>query len=769
MGSRMKRRETGGLRACLAALLVCSVGIGQGCDSSTARATPVEVYAVGAAVTATPARQAPERPWVYSTSAADAPARREISAGTKKKLKRKLDEILASKAVKGRSVSALLIDSESGRALYESNPDKLLKPASNTKLFTTAAAMSLLGEDYRFVTKIYADNTIDKKGVLKGNLYLVGQHDLTWSKHFYPSSRFPLDQMAEQLAALGLKKIKGKIIVQGAFLYDGFHFSEYSSAKHRKRAAEMFQKALKDKKIRGGKLERRGTIDAPKGVTELVSWSSVPLSVMCSPINRLSHNEFADVLGLHLGYVKKGKSDGKSGGQAVIDWVKSIGISTKGLKLNDGSGLSHDNRVSARQLAGLVQYMQSSRAGAAWSLSLSRAGINGTFRNRLKGANTRGRVFAKSGTLNGVITAGGFLEHKHDGRRYVFAILLNNVPKWNPARYIINLAVEAFAGDLLGESAARPPAPILHCAQNAGDGRVAKLRWSPAVGATGYFVWTSPDGRVWDRSKATFTTKQMHSLNAGPGTVYVRLTAVNDRGESDPSDVYGVRISTAASKTLLIDGNDRWQRQPLKEPTLHGAHGFMTLYSEALGDAPHDTCANEDIEVGLVLLKDYDVVIWATGKDAVDDESLSKAEQMAIKTYLEGGGALFLSGAEIGFDLDSSGDEEDKLFYKEVLHAAHAHDDADSFRVRGPGLPKGIDHLGFYTPNGLVAAYPDQLTPLPESKTWLEYVGGRGGVAALSYGGEYRLIYMGFPFESIDAVPERAAVMRAALDFLKIR
>lgn len=105
------------------------------------------------------------------------------------------------------------------------NPELALSPASTVKLFSSASAFEMLGQNYRPKTELYTNGTISTTGVLTGNLYLRALGDPTLgSKYFYADGQedqYLLDWVND-IKTLGIKEIKGKIIVDGsAFGYQG--------------------------------------------------------------------------------------------------------------------------------------------------------------------------------------------------------------------------------------------------------------------------------------------------------------------------------------------------------------------------------------------------------------------------------------------------------------------------------------------------------------------------------------------------------------------
>ncbi|MFC1619491.1 D-alanyl-D-alanine carboxypeptidase/D-alanyl-D-alanine-endopeptidase [Candidatus Neomarinimicrobiota bacterium] len=108
-----------------------------------------------------------------------------------------------------------------GKTLIEYNADKLFLPASNTKLYTTSAALNLLGSDYRYQTHILATGPI-RDGVLEGDLVILGHGDPTWSARFYEDDpTFVFRGWADSLKARGITAISGDIVGVDA-VFDDF-------------------------------------------------------------------------------------------------------------------------------------------------------------------------------------------------------------------------------------------------------------------------------------------------------------------------------------------------------------------------------------------------------------------------------------------------------------------------------------------------------------------------------------------------------------------
>jgi len=127
-------------------------------------------------------------------------------------LSQDLDALLANPSLQGAQVGLVVRDATSGATLYDRNGGDELLPASNAKLFTSAAAMNVLGADYRFSTSVLASGTRD--GVhLNGNLYLKGTGDPTMLAADY-------DALAAKVAASGITTVHGQLVADDTWFDD---------------------------------------------------------------------------------------------------------------------------------------------------------------------------------------------------------------------------------------------------------------------------------------------------------------------------------------------------------------------------------------------------------------------------------------------------------------------------------------------------------------------------------------------------------------------
>lgn len=142
-----------------------------------------------------------------------------LAAGPR--LDQRLDRILkANPAAQQCFWGVHVVEVRSGRTLYARNSAHFLTPASNTKLFSTALALSRLGPQFRFQTVVLASAKPDASGRLRGDLVLAGGGDPSLSGRLYPYQREGpavdplqgLGELASQVAAQGLRVVEGNLV-----------------------------------------------------------------------------------------------------------------------------------------------------------------------------------------------------------------------------------------------------------------------------------------------------------------------------------------------------------------------------------------------------------------------------------------------------------------------------------------------------------------------------------------------------------------------------
>ena len=100
-----------------------------------------------------------------------------------------------------------------GEVIYARNAGKMFMPASNMKMYTTAAALCLLGPQYRYATDFMTDGPIDQNGILQGDLIIRGSGDPTWSWRFFDGNYDSLMiRFVDSLKFHGITGITGNII-----------------------------------------------------------------------------------------------------------------------------------------------------------------------------------------------------------------------------------------------------------------------------------------------------------------------------------------------------------------------------------------------------------------------------------------------------------------------------------------------------------------------------------------------------------------------------
>ncbi len=322
-----------------------------------------------------------------------------------------------------------------------------------------------------------------------------------------------------------------------------------------------------------------------------------------------------------------------------------------------------------------------------------------------------------------------------------------------------------------------PFEPTHFFTQSLGDGKIS-VGFRPVSGASGYLISKSLNGKTFDQGTLIPDTLIVFT-NLLPDTVYYfRVQAVNSAGLSSPTEMLAATTLKASPRLLVVNGFDR-------VTGTKNTRDFIRQHAQSLWSRhiPFSASSNEAVEAGKVDLADYSTVDWILGEEGTDTESFSAVEQEKVKSFLNNGGNLFVSGSEIGYDLVEKGSASDQAFYRDYLKAVYITDRAGRVHAASgtaEGIFNGLDHIKFDdgSHGGYDVDYPDGIKPSGGSVPAMLYDGvnyDTQGGAAIQYEGTFgsstqtsRLVYMGFPFEMIYEPDQRNQVMQRILNFFDV-
>jgi D-alanyl-D-alanine carboxypeptidase/D-alanyl-D-alanine-endopeptidase (penicillin-binding protein 4) len=183
----------------------------------------------------------------------------------------------------------------------------------------------------------------------------------------------------------------------------------------------------------------------PPRAVKVASLASPTLARMVSAMNRESINHYAELLFRDgaRGPQRSVQGTVANGNSAMHQFFARIGADTSSIYNADGSGLSVDDRLTARSMVQLLDFAHRAPWGPEFHASLPVAGESGTQRKRMKGSPAQGNLHAKTGTTNDVIALAGYVTAT-DGEVLAFSFLYNGTDRWTAKSTI----------DVMGESLA---------------------------------------------------------------------------------------------------------------------------------------------------------------------------------------------------------------------------------------------------------------------------------------------------------------------------
>jgi len=365
---------------------------------------------------------------------------------------------------------------QDSKELFSLNTSRKFKPASLSKIITGAAVLELLGPRFQFKTQLLFDGSIVDNTV-RGSLYLLGGGDPS----FHSAG---LSVLLTGLKKQKIKKIEGDLIIDDSRFRDvvspywqsqidminpdlfplflrfdppsnlaPFSPDWQKAERLHTKAVDLegrfvvYQNMIQPNLWTGYQfqqlMQKAGIHLAGKVVRGKVSRSSKVLAEISNPLTKVvsqmmksSNNFYADMLVRNIS-VAFGESPGNfgTGIDFVTFYLDHVKVPRSDYSLNSGSGFSHQNMITPRALAKLLNHLKDERTVSPYFFSsLPVAGVDGTLAGRMRKTGAQGRVHAKTGYLRPVSTGAFHLDGavglagfgaRRDGKNLLFVFLYN--------------------------------------------------------------------------------------------------------------------------------------------------------------------------------------------------------------------------------------------------------------------------------------------------------------------------------------------------------
>jgi serine-type D-Ala-D-Ala carboxypeptidase/endopeptidase (penicillin-binding protein 4) len=355
------------------------------------------------------------------------------TAGAQSSLSSQLSHELT---IAGPQSGAYVLDLTTATSLFSERAESPRPPASVEKLYTATTALELMGPEATLSTTVLGTGHPGANGRWEGSLYLKGGGDPTFGSAGFVAARYygqgaTVTRLAGLVKAAGIREVTGSVNgdeswfdslrgepssgyapdselegdLSGLSFNRGATGAEGGSHAPAAYAALQLRGALRAEgiKVHGG-----GPAVAPAGATVVATEVSPSLSTLLGLTLPPSDNFFAETLLKDLGARFAGAGTTAAGAKVVRTTIaKDFGLHPH---LLDGSGLSHSDRTTPKQVVELLTKLAPTPLGTTLRKDLAVAGHTGTLSERMRHTPASGRCQAKTGTLIGVSNLAGYCE-----------------------------------------------------------------------------------------------------------------------------------------------------------------------------------------------------------------------------------------------------------------------------------------------------------------------------------------------------------------------
>ena len=326
------------------------------------------------------------------------------------RLAAEMDSLMGGSLFETSQVGLMIYDLDADNVLYRRGERQRLRPASTQKLLTAITALDQLGTNYQYTTELRYTGTI-ADSTLTGTLYVVGGFDPCLGAN-------ELAALVECMKTVGIDTIRGSIYADRSMKGSEMFGSGWCWDDDNPRLSPL---------LYGGSdffIDRFTAKLTEQGITLFTTigegqcpGDAVTLCRQTRPIDQVlltmmkeSNNLYAESMFYQIAAASGHRpASAKDAAEVIKSLIAKIGLDSSEYSIADGSGLSLYNYSTAELQVAVLRYAY--RNGDIFQHlrpSLPEAGVDGTLKSRMTGETTRGRVFAKTGTLTSVSSLAGY-------------------------------------------------------------------------------------------------------------------------------------------------------------------------------------------------------------------------------------------------------------------------------------------------------------------------------------------------------------------------
>lgn len=336
--------------------------------------------------------------------------------------------------VKNRNLAnpaVIVVDEKTGEVVFEKNSYQTRKPASVIKLLSATAAYTYMNPSDSYTTSLW-EGVDSQSVVIQGSFDPWICDDAELAKKM---ERTSLPLIRWQIAQT-LSRITANEGDELTVYYSNFYPQD----------VELIKKYLKNRNINARLQLLSPAAAIEKSSVQVLSSTSPTLQIILDWTLTWSDNLLAERIARSASVAAGNTRDSVGISTTFHNLFESLGIKHNGLVVKDGSGLSRENRVTARQISDLLLVLSRDEKFLPLLAGLPIGGVTGTLSERFieTAPNAIGLVRAKTGTLYGTTNLAGFVES--GSSEYIFVILADR-HSWS---YTITKKVRAFVDRILG-------------------------------------------------------------------------------------------------------------------------------------------------------------------------------------------------------------------------------------------------------------------------------------------------------------------------------